>query len=83
MAQAKKAQDDTTTNLGFEAKLWAAADALRNNMDAAEYKHGADNAKLGGPSRRAAPAHRGSARDCGVARCRRRPDAARSPRRGC
>jgi type I restriction enzyme M protein len=30
---------DTTANLGFEAKLWAAADALRNNMDAAEYKH--------------------------------------------
>lgn len=28
-----------TTALGFEAKLWAAADALRNNMDAAEYKH--------------------------------------------
>ncbi|QQR72934.1 MAG: SAM-dependent DNA methyltransferase [Holophagales bacterium] len=27
------------TELGFEAKLWAAADALRNNMDAAEYKH--------------------------------------------
>ncbi|MHB8388311.1 MAG: type I restriction-modification system subunit M [Acidobacteriaceae bacterium] len=25
--------------IGFEAKLWAAADALRNNMDAAEYKH--------------------------------------------
>lgn len=25
--------------LGFEKKLWAAADALRSNMDAAEYKH--------------------------------------------
>ena len=29
----------STANLGFEAELWAAADALRNNMDAAEYKH--------------------------------------------
>ena len=29
----------TTANLDFEAELWAAADALRNNMDAAEYKH--------------------------------------------
>ena len=29
----------SSANLGFEAKLWAAADALRNNMDAAEYKH--------------------------------------------
>src|ERR1700691_2512689 len=25
--------------LGFEAKLWQSADKLRNNMDAAEYKH--------------------------------------------
>jgi type I restriction enzyme M protein len=25
--------------VGFEAKLWSAADALRSNMDAAEYKH--------------------------------------------
>ncbi len=25
--------------LGFEQKMWQAADALRNNMDAAEYKH--------------------------------------------
>ena len=31
--------NNTAANLGFEAKLWAAADALRNNMDAAEYKH--------------------------------------------
>ena len=30
---------DTGTNLGFEAKLWRAADALRKNMDSAEYKH--------------------------------------------
>jgi type I restriction enzyme M protein len=30
---------NSTGALGFEAKLWAAADALRNNMDAAEYKH--------------------------------------------
>ncbi len=26
-------------NLGFEAKLWAAADKLRGHMDAAVYKH--------------------------------------------
>lgn len=26
-------------NVGFEATLWAAADKLRSNMDAAEYKH--------------------------------------------
>ncbi len=32
--QAKKIQP-----LGFEAQLWKAADALRNNMDAGEYKH--------------------------------------------
>lgn len=29
----------TTANLGFEKKLWAAADKLRSNMDPAEYKH--------------------------------------------
>jgi type I restriction enzyme M protein len=34
-----KQSNDSDANLGFEAKLWAAADALRNNMDAAEYKH--------------------------------------------
>ncbi len=43
MARGKgNAQKNSTSNgatVGFEAKLWAAADALRNNMDAAEYKH--------------------------------------------
>jgi type I restriction enzyme M protein len=39
MAKTKTKKNDTAANLGFEAKLWAAADALRNNMDAAEYKH--------------------------------------------
>jgi type I restriction enzyme M protein len=35
--KADKAQSGA--NLGFEAKLWLTADKLRNNMDAAEYKH--------------------------------------------
>lgn len=34
---AKKTNNGAT--LGFEKKLWLAADALRSNMDAAEYKH--------------------------------------------
>ena len=37
-----KQPSGTVTNgatLGFETKLWQAADKLRNNMDAAEYKH--------------------------------------------
>jgi type I restriction enzyme M protein len=37
MARARQA--NSGGELGFEAKLWAAADALRSNMDAAEYKH--------------------------------------------
>ena len=40
---AKKKSDKNTdkngATLGFEAKLYQAADKLRNNMDAAEYKH--------------------------------------------
>ena len=32
-------KSESTANIGFEAKLWLAADKLRNNMDAAEYKH--------------------------------------------
>jgi type I restriction enzyme M protein len=30
---------NSSANLGFEDKLWKAADALRSNMDSAEYKH--------------------------------------------
>src|SRR5437870_3524567 len=30
---------NNSANVGFEAKLWLAADKLRSNMDAAEYKH--------------------------------------------
>lgn len=34
-----KTPTETNGDLGFEEKLWKAADKLRNNMDAAEYKH--------------------------------------------
>src|SRR5207249_8315533 len=38
--QAKLSEERTNgANLGFEDKLWKAADKLRSNMDAAEYKH--------------------------------------------
>jgi len=36
---AKQAGNSSAANLGFERELWQAADALRSNMDAAEYKH--------------------------------------------
>src|SRR5678816_3830042 len=39
MAKQRVNNNVSAANLGFEARLWAAADALRNNMDAAEYKH--------------------------------------------
>lgn len=38
MAKQKKSNGNGA-NLGFEEKLWAAADKLRGHMDAAEYKH--------------------------------------------
>jgi len=40
-ARAARAKDKngSAANLGFEAQLFKAADALRNDMDAAEYKH--------------------------------------------
>lgn len=36
---ASTTKNNTAANLGFEEKLWLAADKMRNNMDAAEYKH--------------------------------------------
>jgi type I restriction enzyme M protein len=39
MATKLKKKQESSANIGFEAKLWLAADKLRNNMDAAEYKH--------------------------------------------
>ena len=41
MARATSApvSSQSSANIGFEAKLWLTADKLRNNMDAAEYKH--------------------------------------------
>ena len=38
-AKANKQPNGNGATLGFEAKLWQAADKLRNNLDAAEYKH--------------------------------------------
>src|SRR3989454_2244555 len=34
-----RSSSNNSANIGFEAKLWLAADKLRSNMDAAEYKH--------------------------------------------
>lgn len=42
MAREKKSKDKKTANggnLGFEEKLWQAADKMRGHMDPAEYKH--------------------------------------------
>src|SRR5437762_6424419 len=35
----KTAKKKNDGDLGFEEQLWAAADKLRGNLDAAEYKH--------------------------------------------
>ena len=35
----RKKNDNGGANLGFEAKLWAAADKLRGNMEPSDYKH--------------------------------------------
>ena len=39
MAKTATPKNDSSATIGFEAKLWLTADKLRNNMDAAEYKH--------------------------------------------
>jgi type I restriction enzyme M protein len=39
MAEASTKKNDSSVNIGFETKFWLASDKLRNNMDAAEYKH--------------------------------------------
>ena len=39
MASTAESKKNNGAVIGFEAKLWLAADKLRNNMDAAEYKH--------------------------------------------
>lgn len=42
MARAKSAKTSNGAVLGFEAKLWQAADKMRNNMDAAEIRNWSD-----------------------------------------
>src|SRR5258706_8137931 len=39
MAREMKGKNGTGATLGFEEKLWAAADKMRGHMDPAEYKH--------------------------------------------
>jgi len=40
MARQKRSKkNDNGAKLGFEQKLWLAADKLRGSLDAAEYKH--------------------------------------------
>ncbi len=39
----KRTSKDSTANLGFEAKLWFAADKLRNDMDTAEPEQSGDS----------------------------------------
>ncbi len=39
MARGNDGKENNGANLGFEEKLWKAADKMRSNVDAAEYKH--------------------------------------------
>lgn len=39
IGQTQRGRNGNGANLGFEEKLWAAADKMRGNLDPAEYKH--------------------------------------------
>ncbi|MBI5286909.1 MAG: hypothetical protein HY878_04875 [Deltaproteobacteria bacterium] len=39
MKKVKHKKNSNSGNLGFEEKLWQAADKMRGHMDPAEYKH--------------------------------------------
>ena len=55
MAKKTRNKTGTDTNggpLGYEERLWKMADALRNNLDAAEYKHVVLGLLFGWPSRK-------------------------------
>lgn len=39
MLQTIPTKTSNRANLGFQSECWKMADKLRNNMDAAEYKH--------------------------------------------
>ncbi|MEP6764433.1 MAG: type I restriction-modification system subunit M N-terminal domain-containing protein [Gemmatimonadaceae bacterium] len=39
MPPTKSKESKSTATIGFEDRFWFTADRLRNNMDAAEYKH--------------------------------------------
>jgi type I restriction enzyme M protein len=39
VGQTQRGKNGNGANLGFEEKLWAAADKMRGNLDPAEYKH--------------------------------------------
>ena len=45
-ARGNSSSSNNSANIGFEAKLWLAADKLRSNMDAAEYKTVSANSSI-------------------------------------
>ena len=60
MPARKKASNtakNSSANLGFEAKLWLAADKLRNNMDAADWSGATGTARKGSPKGERGGAH--------------------------